>query len=202
MPTLSTVATVLTSLLLIAVLLVLWRTAEGKCRESWQGIGGFASFGLCSFLIAGLISLIPAVLGKSEWTNFTWLGNARWLFGLYGFFGIVIFGAVFSFLSEASGNPPKLARNQFWVAVIGVLLAALPLVAAGIVQGILLRNPDVPFVAVSKSTLRFLRIATMGDLLLLVANTMLLLSLLSFIARSAVTRSKAVYAAATAEVQR
>ena len=62
---------------------------------------------------------------------------------------------------------PKFARAHFWFAVIGVLLFVVPLVIAGVVQGEKLADANVAFADANSAALKFLRISTTGQLLVL-----------------------------------
>jgi hypothetical protein len=169
------------------------------------GAARFAKFAVAAFLLAGLISILPVIIGRGEWVTFTWLGPARWQFAIYGFFAIAVFACIYCSLSEFAGQGdelPRLANVQFWLASSGTLLIGLPLAGAGIIQALKLRNPDIAFVDVSKATLHFLRLSTVGDLLIVAANVILLFSIISCIARSCSASARAVIADSTAEVPR
>ena len=110
---------------------------------------------------------------------------AQNLLRTYGFFAMTMFGAVYYILPRAVGiefPSAKLIRAHFWCGVVGTLLLALPLAMGGIVQGFKLVNPNVPFLDVTKSALMFLRLGTVGELLIALGNLLFLLNVLAVIA--------------------
>jgi cytochrome c oxidase cbb3-type subunit 1 len=202
-PAWSVAATVITSVFYIGVLLTSRATTFGQCRLAWGEAGRFSSFGLSALLFFGLLTVGLTAIGKNEWLNFTWINAARFHLLAYGFFSMIIFGCIFTAASDFFASPlPRIARAQFWLAAIGTVLLSLPLAGAGIVQALKLRNPDIAFVDVTKATLHFLRLSTIGDLLLVVANAMLLFYLVSVAIGAFRERGRKLYQTATAEVVR
>ena len=93
----------------------------------------------------------------------------------------------------------KSVRAHFWLGAIGILLLALPLMAGGILQGIQL-NSGVDFMVLTKTSLHFLRVDTLGELLILAGNALLIINLVVLSVRYYRTHIVPVYAAATAEL--
>jgi len=187
MPTLSTVATVLTGLLLPAVALILHNTLDGHYSLLWKDPAlRFVGFGLGAFLLAGSMHIVEALAGGSRMIHFTWFSVATAYLNTYGFFTMVVFGSLYYLLPRLANAElpfPVLARAHFWLAAIGVALVAAPLAVGGIIQARNLVNPDVAFVDVAKGTLPFLRASTMGDLLILLGNSLLFVNLLVGVGR-------------------
>ena len=136
-------------------------------------------------------------------TDFTWFGTARLYLLLYAFFSMTMFGAVYYILPRAAGLElsGKLMQIQFWCVMPGSLLLALPLAVGGIVQGMKLLNPDVAIVDVTKSTLMFLRIGTLGETLVAVGNSLFLLNIFGLIFRYYRAVCFKAYLEATARLQ-
>ena len=121
----------------------------------------------------------------------------------YGFFSMVMFGAIYYIMPQLMGMDfpsPKLVRGHFTVAFLGILLIVLPLGLGGILEALKLQNPDVPFINVMKSTLPFLRVSTLGDLLLGVGHVIFLVNLVRIADRFYRPHSEAAYAAVTADL--
>jgi cytochrome c oxidase cbb3-type subunit 1 len=95
---------------------------------------------------------------------------------------------------------PKLVRLHFWLAALGVIFLIVPLAAAGIVECLGLQNAKLSFMDVFKSTLPFLRVSTLGYLLLLVANALFLVNLSRLVAQFYRERAAAALAIATADL--
>ena len=137
----------------------------------------------------------------SRVTEFTWFGPAQTQLQLYGFFAMTMFGAIYHLLPRVAGFEwpfPKLARVHFWVSLFGVALLVLPLAIGGVVQGLKLENPDVGFMDAMKATLPFLRVSTIGLMLLLFGNLLFALNIfgLTFVWEKALV--KKAFAAMTA----
>jgi cytochrome c oxidase cbb3-type subunit I len=83
------------------------------------------------------------------------------------------------------------------LAVLAVLLYCVPLAIGGIKQGLDMNDAAKPFSDVMHSSLLFLRISTLGDLLMAGANLMLLVNLLRILARAGRTAAVAAWTANT-----
>lgn len=182
LPTISTISTVLTVLVLVAVALAIWKTVDGNLGLLWRSRSlRFVAVGIVSFLVAGLMNIIDSLAATGAITNFTWFTMARAHLLTYGFFAMTLFGAVYFITTQIVGRElpfTKWVGIHFWLATMGIVLGLMPLAFGGIVQGRHLLNENVPFVDVSKSTLMFLRISTLGDLLMLLGHVLLLVNLL------------------------
>lgn len=201
LPALSTVATVLTVMPLITVGLNLWRTVEGRISELFRGdVLRFFGVGVIAFILAGAMRVLGALLEPGQALSFSWFAVATAHLNFYGFFAFTMFGAVYAILPRLTGLEfpwPAMVRAHFWLALAGVLLLCLPLAAGGLVQAFRLQNANIAFVDVMKGTLPFLRIATIGDLLLAVGNAVLLLNGAGIVARAVRVRVSSAYESAT-----
>ncbi len=204
MPAISTIASVLTILPILSVALNVHHTLEGN----YSGLASnptllFVGFGACAFVGAGLMRIFAVFVNFQQQLSFTWFEPARNLLGFYGFFAMAMFGAIYYILPQLVGTDfplPKLVRVHFWLAGLGVLLLALPLAISGILQAAQLQNPDVPFIDIVKSSLAFLRVSTLGDLLLLAGHLMLLANAVGLAVRLYRSRAVAAYSEVTADL--
>ncbi len=140
----------------------------------------FIRFGLGSFLLSSLMLIAMACPRISQVTEFTWFGPAQTQLQLYGFFAMTMFGAIYHLLPRVVGFEwpfPKLARLQFWLSMSGVVLLVLPLAIGGVEQGMKLNNPNIAFMDATKAMLPFLRISTIGLLLILLGNSLFALNI-------------------------
>jgi cytochrome c oxidase cbb3-type subunit 1 len=203
MPAWSVVATMLGVVTVISVFLNMRRTLGGKCLLFMpDSCLKFIGFGLVSFVIGGFTSAIMAWPGLSQVTQFTWFNIAKSLLSSYGFFAMVIFGAIYSIVPQVVGHPfpfPKLVRAHFWTAAAGILLFVLPLAIGGILQGLKLQHADIPFSDITKGTLPFLRASTMGDLLMAFGHVLLLANVGGLVFQFYRARAVSAWRVATAE---
>src|SRR5262249_23808084 len=99
MPALSTIGTVLFVLGVIAVALNVSQTL----RFSTTPLRGnalllFFTFGSAAFVLAGLARAGLALLDVNQSLQFTWFGPALNELNFYGFFAMVMFGAIYAIL--------------------------------------------------------------------------------------------------------
>ena len=205
MPVSSAVATVLGVIAIIAVALNIHCTLEGKCSKLMGGPSlRFIGFGLVAFMVAGLLRAVTALPEVSRIIQFTWFIPARDLLNSYGFFAMVMFGAVYYIVPQLVGRQflsPKLVRAHFWIAAAGVLLFVVPLAVGGILQGLRLRHADIAFTDIAKGTLPFLRVSTMGDLLMALGHVLFLANLAGLVLQFYRARAVSAWKEATAEIQ-
>ena len=204
MPSVSNVGTVLLMLALIAVALNVYGTTGRFALFSVANTPlSFVLFGTASFLIAGLMQLAAALPDPTPALNLTWFHLAQTALHTYGFFVMALSGALYYILPRLIGTEPVsagLMRLHFWLAAAGVVLLCVPLAIGGVLQGLALDNPKLAFLDISRSTLPFLRVSTVGDLLLLVGNALFLANLVGLVARFYLARMRAVYADVTADL--
>jgi cytochrome c oxidase cbb3-type subunit 1 len=205
MPASSAVATVLGVITIITVALNVHCTLEGKCSKLMGHPSlRFMGFGLVAFIVAGLASTVTALPEVSRVTQFTWFTPARELLNSYGFFAMIMFGAVYYIIPHLIAKEfpfPKLVHAHFWTAATGVLLFVVPLAVGGIVQGLRLQHADIAFTDIAKGTLPFLRVSTIGDLLMALGHLMFLANLAGLVLQFYRARAVSAWMEATAEIQ-
>jgi cytochrome c oxidase cbb3-type subunit 1 len=207
MPTLSTVAIVLTIIPLLSAATNVCLTVRGgtgptpgTCAQTslW-----FILFGVVCLLVGGLARAAGVVLDQQQMLHFTWFVPAREHLQIYGFFVMVLFGAVYYILPSLAGIPfpsTRLVRLHFWVAAAGLVIFVLPLLIGGIIQTTQLQNAAVPFTDIMKSGLVFLRFSTMGELLLLFGHLIFVVNVLGLVNAFYKARVEAAYAEVTADL--
>jgi cytochrome c oxidase cbb3-type subunit 1 len=204
MPTLSGVATVATLVPLLTVAMIAVHTVRGTKTECAGSPLCYVKFGVFSFVLSGVMLAASAMPEINRVTDFTWFGTAQNQLRLYGFFAMTMFGATYYILPRAVGIEfpfAKLIRAHFWCGVIGTLLLTLPLAIGGVVQGFKLVNPNVAFMEVTKSALMFLRLGTVGELLIALGNVLFLLNVLAMIVRYYRAVCTKAYIAVTARLE-
>ncbi len=201
MPALSTTATVWTLVPVLAAALNVFGTLRGKYSNVRSSLPlQFISLGVIGFILAGVMNIAAVLPPIGELTSFTWFTAARTQASTYGFFSLVMFGAVYYILPQLAGiefSSPKLVRVHLWVAAAGVVLLIVPLAAGGLVQGFKLQDPAVDFLQVSRSTLPFLRASTMGDVLIAAGHVAFAVNVIGVVRRFSRARMAAAYATAT-----
>ena len=204
MPVLSAVSSVLSVLAVIAVGLNVCHTLGCSLRQL-RGAPQiyFLIFGACAFVAAGLLRAASALYQADQGFHLTWFGPALAQLNYYGFFAMASFGAIYAIMPRLIGLDlpwPKLVRVHFWVSGAGILLVVIPLMLSGIVAEAKLVDAHEPFLTVMRSSLVFLRISTLGDLLLLLGHVLFLTNLGGLVAEFYRARAKATYSELTADL--
>jgi cytochrome c oxidase cbb3-type subunit 1 len=204
MPALSTVGAVLTLIPVLTFALNLHGTVDGKYSIfKASPILKFVGVGIVAFIIASLMNAVSSLIQVSQVTDFTWFTPARTQLYTYGFFAMVMFGASYYIVPQLIGvefPAPKLINVHFWLATIGILLIVLPLAVGGIVEGMMLQNPNNAFLKIAKVSLMFFRLTTLGDILILLGHLGFAFNVIRLVRRFYQARAAAAYAAATAEI--
>jgi cytochrome c oxidase cbb3-type subunit I len=181
MPALSTVAAVLVVIPVLAVGMNFWRTGSGDCsavRDKAEF--RFICFGTMAFVVGTLVLAAASLRRVNKFTNFTWFVSAEQQWMLYGFFAMTMFGAIYYIVPRITGVgicERRMGLN-FWAAAVGIAIYALALAVGGIEEGLALDERSQTFTEIMEKSLMPLRISAMGDLLMLLANVVLLLNLL------------------------
>ena len=182
MPAVSTAANVCLLVAVISNVLNWHLTCRAACaactgsdHDAWKkdSVLCFVLFGALAYLVHGVVSALMSVPQVASITNFTYAIVARNNLLLHGFVGMVLFGCLYYII-------PQLTRvkwpNEKWIRVhllcsmIGVALLFLGLGLGGVLQGLKLARPAVPFMDVVRGTVPFVGLSTLGVLLLLVGQ--------------------------------
>lgn len=204
MPALSTVARVLMLLAVLAVAVNIYHTLAGPRPSGPKKPAlSFVLFGVGAFIVAGLMRALGGLLDWDQQLHFTWFATSRTFLHLYGFFAMVMFGAVYYILPKLMGlefPSTRLVRAHFWLAALGVLLVVVPLGIAGVSETIQLIQPKTEFLSIVHSTIGFLRVSTIGELFVLLGQGLFLVNLAGLTLRFYRARATAVYEVATADL--
>jgi cytochrome c oxidase cbb3-type subunit 1 len=204
MPSISTVTTILMLVPLVVIALNLHGTLADQYSLLWRNPSlRFIGFGAGALVASLALNALAALGPVSVVTNFTWFTFARGYLGFYGFFAMVMFGGIYHILPRVLGVSfahTKWIGAHFWLAAMGVILVTVPLALGGFLQGLNFLDANIPFLAVVKSTVPFLRWSTIGDLLIAVGHVLLVLNLAGLVVAVYRTRALAAYATATEDL--
>lgn len=207
MSTLSSAAAVMMIVPMLALASVVFLTTIGAKTACGGGSLCFSKFGVLSFNLATLAAAIAACPAVARVTDFTWFTHGHTTLRLYGFFAMTMFAAIYHILPRVSGVEicPRRTKSHFWLAMIGTLLLAVPMMIGGIKQGLKLADVSAPFLDSTKAAMLGFRIGTLGEVLIAIGALIflanVLLSILSHyraIAKIAIADATAIQ---TAEVK-
>jgi cytochrome c oxidase cbb3-type subunit 1 len=204
-PALSTVASVLMAMTVLSVMLNIYKTCGRGCSQTENPPPGkFIAFGTMAFVAAWLMNVIGAIPEISAITNLTWYTVAQSQLNVFGFFAMMMFGAIYYIVPRVTGIEwpcAKSVRRHFFLAALGIVLVVAPLAIGGIIEGVNWHNVKMSNVDVAKGTLHFLRISTLGELLIAVGNLMLLGNMIGLSVRYFRAHFLPAYRQATTELK-
>lgn len=114
----------------------------------WSPTLRFTVFGAMMYTLVSLQGssmAIPQLNARFHFTDYT-VGHAH--LGLYAFYTMVMFGAIYYIaprLMNWEWPSANLIRWHFWLSAIGISLMVISLSVGGIFQGLALHNPSVNF---------------------------------------------------------
>lgn len=114
----------------------------------WSPTLRFTVFGAMTYTVVSLQGssmAIPSLNTLTHFTDYT-IGHAH--LGLYGFFSMMMFGAMYYIVPRLTGWewPSATAiRWHFWLVAVGILLMVVSLTIGGILQGLAQFDPQVSF---------------------------------------------------------
>ncbi len=133
----------------------------------------FVVFGAVNYTLVSLTGSAMALRSVNEITHFTHFTVAHAHQGMYGFFTMVMFGAVYYILPRIllkEWPSAALIRTHFWAAAIGITLYWLDLSIGGWIQGVEMNNAGIPFLEVVRHTLPWLWVRSFSGILLTVGH--------------------------------
>ncbi len=216
MPTVSQISDLLNLLVLCAGALNVYQTGGPKISAAKapanSGVSpqtatplAFVLVGTAFFVVAGFMRFAASWLDPVHLLQFTWFSPARSILHIYGFVVLILFGAAYYLLPLITGiefSWPKLVRIHYWLAVSGLTLIVLPFAISGVIQAVQLNNPSVPFMNTVKVANHFLRIASLGELLLLIGHVLFLANLAGLLRQLYQSHVIPVYETATEDLFR
>ena len=140
------------------------------CFKTIEPEAKFFSLGVPIFFVATLLAAVGAFVHV---TQFTLYRTGQQMLLVQGFFALTALGGIYHILPKVADLKwpfARLVRAHFWLAILGVLLIALPYAVGGWMQGVKLNNPSLPFVDIARSTLMPIRMVSVGELLWLLGG--------------------------------
>jgi cytochrome c oxidase cbb3-type subunit 1 len=108
----------------------------------------------------------PSLNVVTHFTHYT-VGHAH--LGLYAFFTMIMFGAMYYILPRVVGwewPSARLIRWHFWLVAIGIGMMVIVLTLGGILQGLALLDPNITFMASLDYTKPWLFLRSVSGILL------------------------------------
>ena len=145
---------------------------------------GFIKFSGFAYLAYGLVTAVTSLPQVAEITNFTYAVVARNNLALHGFVSLALFGSLYYILprlAQVEWPSQRSIRLHLNLTLVGVVLLVFGLGAGGVIQGLKLANPSIPFMDIVRGTVPFVGLSTLGVLLLLIGQCIFLVNLLKLL---------------------
>lgn len=133
----------------------------------------FIVFGAMSYTVVSVQGSLTALRSVSEVTHFTHYTIAHSHLGVYSFFTMTMFGAMYYILPRVlrrEWSSAPLIKVHFWSTAVGATMYFIGLTWAGIEQGWMMNNPDVPFMDVVKYTIPWLASRSIAGTLMTIGH--------------------------------
>src|SRR5438067_2178278 len=133
----------------------------------------FTVFGAMSYTAFSLLGVVISLRSFARYLQFSEVSIAYSHLGLYAFFSMIMFGAMYYIVPRLVGREWRFAsliKIHFWASVYGIGLMTLMLLAGGMVQGMNMDNPTLPFTESTQSVLPYLRGRSLSGILMTVAH--------------------------------
>jgi cytochrome c oxidase cbb3-type subunit 1 len=133
----------------------------------------FTVFGAMSYTAFSVLGTVISLRSFARFLHFSEVSIAYSHLGLYAFFSMIMFGAMYYIVPRLVGREwrySSLIKLHFWSAVYGIALMTLMLLVGGLVQGLNMDNPTLAFTESTQSVLPYLRGRTLSGLLMAVAH--------------------------------
>lgn len=174
MITASIVAKVLMLIPVLAAAANFHLTMKGHFRGLRDNLAlRFIVTGAVIYTVYAFAGSIISTRSVAQFTQFTFITVIQNQLGLFGFYSMILFGAVYYIVPRLLKRQwlfQKLIEAHYWLAVVGLGLLAVDLTIGGLIQGFGLEDPQVPMIAVNDLLEPFLAIQNFGALLLVAAN--------------------------------
>jgi cytochrome c oxidase cbb3-type subunit 1 len=149
MITTSVVASILMIIPVLAVAVNHHMTVVGRFRAlRYSPTLRFVVLGAIAYTAVSLQGIFTALHEVNRVTHFTHWTIAHAHVGVYTFVTFILFGSMYYILPRLVRHEwpsPTLVRWHFWLVTIGIAMYVIPLMTAGVFQGLAMLDPQTPF---------------------------------------------------------
>jgi len=133
----------------------------------------FTVFGAFAYTVFSLVGVIISLRSMARYLQFTQASVGYSHLGLYAFFTMIMFGAMYYIVPRLVGREwryASLIKLHFWSSAYGVGLMVSMLLIGGLVQGRDMNNSALSFTESTQSILPYLRSRSLSGMLLTVSH--------------------------------
>lgn len=172
--TLSIVQSVMMVIPVVAVAINHHVTMIGHFRAFWWSPTlRFVVTGALMYTAVSLVGSTQAIRTVNRLTHFTHFTVAHAHHGVYAFYSMVLFGAVYFMMPRLLQREwpfPRLIAAHYWLSLGGVLVYVVGLSIGGILQGIAMLDATRPFIESVRVTIPYLHVRSLGGTLMTLAH--------------------------------
>jgi cytochrome c oxidase cbb3-type subunit 1 len=135
----------------------------------------FTVFGAVNYTLASLAGSTMAIRSVNEVTHFTHFTVAHAHHGMYAFFTMVMFGAIYYMLPrilQREWPSAALISVHFWTTAIGITIYVVGLSIGGAIQGLQMNDPDnyPVFLDIVRNTVPYLLSRSVAGILITIGH--------------------------------
>jgi cytochrome c oxidase cbb3-type subunit 1 len=133
----------------------------------------FVVFGAVNYTLVSLTGSTMAIRSVNKITHFTHFTDGHAHQGMYAFFTMVMFGAIYYILPRMllkKWPSATLIRTHFWAAAIGVTLYWVDLEIGGWIQGLQMNDSNIPFIEVIQNTIPYLYVGSVAGIVMTIGH--------------------------------
>ncbi|MFO7562992.1 MAG: cbb3-type cytochrome c oxidase subunit I [Enhygromyxa sp.] len=140
----------------------------------------FIVFGGMSYTLVSVQGSLQSLRTINEISHFTHYTVAHAHLGVYAFFTMTMFGAMYYIVPRLTGHEwpsARLIRIHFWATALGIALYWVGLSIGGWLQGQAMNDPSIPFLDIVRGTVPYLISRSVAGVLLTVGHLAFAVSL-------------------------
>ncbi|HEV3408799.1 MAG TPA: cbb3-type cytochrome c oxidase subunit I [Chthoniobacterales bacterium] len=133
----------------------------------------FTVFGAIAYTVFSVVGVFISLRSMARYVHFTQASVGYSHMGLYAFYTMIMFGAMYYIVPRLVGREwryASLIKLHFWSSAYGIMLMVLMLMVGGWVQGRDMDNTALSFTQSTQSILPYLRGRSLSGLLLTLAH--------------------------------
>ncbi|QDT93592.1 cbb3-type cytochrome c oxidase subunit I [Gimesia algae] len=133
----------------------------------------FTVFGAMAYTVVSVQGSLTALRTVNLTGHFTHYTIAHAHLGVYAFYSMVAYGAMYYImprLIEREWYSSNLIKVHFWCTAVGITMYWVGLTWAGWFQGMMMNNPDIPFLDIVRYTIPFLWSRSIAGILMTIGH--------------------------------
>lgn len=154
----------------VAVFINHFMTLRGHWKQVWASPTlRFVAAGAMTYTVVSMQGSLEALRSVNHVVHFTQYTIAHAHMGVYGFFSMIMFGAIYFLVPRITGREwiyPWLIELHFWLVAVGFGIYFVALTWAGLLQGLAMLDATRPFMDSVLLTVPFLKWRSFGGTLM------------------------------------